>query len=174
MSAFFADTGRDFDFHPTTRRVPRPCVCVLCRHRAGLLTSCPLHHSHPFPLPEAGRVARPIAKRRAGFSAPPTPDLHPKRSPPIHHIQPVIALTDIPRPIRKNEIGLAKAELCPSPETDLQSARRCRTRATCQRSLKTQKALHLFPNRERGEAIFPQVLIFQRPKQKIPAKPMIP
>jgi hypothetical protein len=31
----------------------------------------------------------------------------------------VIALTDIPRAIRNNEIGLAKAELCPSPETDL-------------------------------------------------------
>jgi hypothetical protein len=30
----------------------------------------------------------------------------------------VITLTDIPRAIRENEIGLAKAELRPSPETD--------------------------------------------------------
>ncbi|MFZ0563330.1 MAG: hypothetical protein WAM43_17090, partial [Terriglobales bacterium] len=52
---------------------------------------------------------------------PPTLDLHRKRIPPIHHIQRVIALTDIPRAIRENEIGLAKAELCPSPETDLQA-----------------------------------------------------
>ena len=97
--------------------MPRPCVCVLCRHRAGALTSYP-------------RLARrPIAKRRAGFSEPPTPDLHRKRSPLIHHIQRVIALTDIPRAIRNNEIGLAKAELCPPPETDLQSARRYRTGA---------------------------------------------
>jgi hypothetical protein len=57
-------------------------------------------------------VARPIAKRRAGFSEPPTPDLHRKRFPLIHHIQRVIALTDIPRAFPNNEIGLAKAELC--------------------------------------------------------------
>ena len=55
---------------------------------------------------------RPIAKRRAGFSEPPTPDLHRKRFPLIHHIQRVIALTDIPRAFPNNEIGLAKAELC--------------------------------------------------------------
>jgi hypothetical protein len=42
---------------------------------------------------------------------------------PIHHIQPVIAITDIPRAIRKNETRLAKAELCPSPETELDAAR---------------------------------------------------
>jgi hypothetical protein len=71
----------------------------------------------------------PIAKRRAGFSEPATPDLHHKRISRIHHIQRVIALTDIPRAICKNEIGLAKAELCPPPETDLQSARRYRTGA---------------------------------------------
>jgi len=46
-------------------------------------------------------------------------DIHRKRIPLIHHIQRVIALTDIPRAIRNNEIGLAKAELCPSSETDL-------------------------------------------------------
>jgi len=68
-------------------------------------------------------AGRPIAKRRAGFSEPPTPDLHRKRIPRIHHIQRVIALTDIPCAIGKNEIGLAKAELCPSPETDLDAAR---------------------------------------------------
>jgi len=65
----------------------------------------------------------PIAKRRAGFGEPPTPDLHRKHSPPLHHIKRVIALTDITRAIRENEIGLAKAELCPSPETDLDAAR---------------------------------------------------
>ena len=27
-------------------RVPRSCVCVLCRHRAGILTSYPRHDSH--------------------------------------------------------------------------------------------------------------------------------
>ena len=69
------------------------------------------------------RLARPIAKRRAGFSEPPTPDLHRKRIPRIHHIQRVITLTDIARAIRENEIGLSKAELCPSPETDLDAAR---------------------------------------------------
>ena len=90
--------------------MPRPCVCVLCRHRAGVLTSYP-------------REARPTAKRIAGFSEPPTPDLHRKRSPLIHHIQRVIALTDIPRAFPNNEIGLAKAELCPSPETDPDAAR---------------------------------------------------
>jgi hypothetical protein len=35
----------------------------------------------------------------------------------------VIAITDIPSAICKNEIGLAKVELCPSPETDLNAAR---------------------------------------------------
>ena len=50
-------------------------------------------------------------------------DLHRRRSPLIHHIQRVITITDIPRAIRENEIGLAKAELCPSPETDLDAAR---------------------------------------------------
>ena len=70
----------------------------------------------------------------------PTPDLRRKRSPPIHHIQRVIAITDIARAIRNNEIGSAKAELCPSPETDLIAARRCRARAICPRSLKTQIA----------------------------------
>ncbi len=43
--------------------------------------------------------------------------------PPIHHIQRVIALTDILRAIRNNENGLAKAELCPSPETEPAAAR---------------------------------------------------
>src|SRR5579862_2104575 len=32
-------------------RVPRPCVCVLCRHRAGILTPYPHHDSRLFPLP---------------------------------------------------------------------------------------------------------------------------
>ena len=64
-------------------------------------------------------MARFTAKRRAGLSASPTRDLHRKRISRIHHIQRVIAITDLPRAIRKNEIRSAKAELCPSPETDL-------------------------------------------------------
>jgi len=39
--------------------------------------------------------------------------------PPIfHHIQPVTTLTDIPLAMPENEDRSAKAEVCPSPETD--------------------------------------------------------
>jgi hypothetical protein len=47
----------------------------------------------------------------------------PKHFPLIHHIQPVITITDRPLAVPENEIRLAQPEVCPSPETDSMQSR---------------------------------------------------